>query len=171
MTRGGRKWATGARREELESTVDLDGLALACVGKKVQVQIGRIVQCVDTERCGISDIGEKKYLPSKLVGMPVSSNDMFPEMAFLKRSPHHSQLILLSIGFTFRQRSFTRYFSCVCTCLPLAGHSLKWAVELTYQAYWRMHLSASCYGASYATLFITILEAGPGQFTVSWKLP
>ena len=79
-----------ARWKELKKTLDLDDLDLGCVGMKAQVQIGGIVQCVDTERCGMSDIGEKKS--PKLVGMPGSSNYMFPETAFLKRSMHHSHL-------------------------------------------------------------------------------
>lgn len=51
--------ATGARWEELKSTLHLDDLNLGCIGIKAQVQIGGNVECVDTERCGVPDIGEK----------------------------------------------------------------------------------------------------------------
>lgn len=52
--------APQARWKGLKSTLHLDDLGLGWVGMKAQVQIGGNVQCADTERCGMPDIGEKK---------------------------------------------------------------------------------------------------------------
>lgn len=75
--------APRARWKGLKSTLHLDDLGLGCVGMKAQVQIGGNVQCADTERCGMPDIGEKKS-PKKVSRMSGSRNYVFLDTEFLK---------------------------------------------------------------------------------------
>lgn len=77
---------------------------------------------------------------------------MFLDTEFLKRSTHHTHLYPLD------SLSDDMVLS-----VSVLGTSLKQAVALTVQAYWRLHLLASRYQA--------MLAAGPGQLAAPWKLP